>query len=105
MLAYLVTQRTQEIGLRVAIGASPGDVVRLFVREGAALAGIGLGIGLLLAFAAARVLSAMLFGVGAGDPPTFAAAAATLAAASLAASYAPARRAARVDPMEALRSE
>jgi predicted permease len=105
VLAYLVGQRTQEIGVRLAIGAAPRDVVRLFVREGAALAGVGLGIGLVAALGAARVLSAMLFGITARDPLTFASVAVALAAAASIACYVPARRAARVDPMEALRAE
>ncbi len=105
VLAYLVSQRTQEIGVRLAIGATPRDVVRLIVREGVALAGVGLLVGCLGALAAARVLSTMLFGIGAGDPLTFAAVVVVLTAAALCASYLPARRAARVDPMQALRAE
>jgi putative ABC transport system permease protein len=105
VLAYVVSQRTQEIGVRLAIGASPADVVRLFLREGVALAGIGLVAGLAGAVAAARALTTLLFGVTATDPLTFAVVAASLAAAALGASYLPARRAAQVDPMEALRVE
>lgn len=105
VLAYVVSQRTQEIGLRLAIGAAPADVVRLFVREGATLAAVGLAGGLGGAAIASRALSTMLFGVGATDPLTFAGVAVALGAAALAASYLPARRAARVDPMEALRTD
>jgi putative ABC transport system permease protein len=105
VLAYVVSQRTQEIGLRMAIGATAGDVVRLFLREGVALAGIGLVVGLLAAAAASRVLASMLFDVGSADPITFASVTGVLVAAALFASYLPARRAALVDPMEALRSE
>lgn len=105
VLAYVVSQRTREIGLRMAIGATAGDVVQLFLREGIALAAIGLGAGLVAAAAASRVLGSMLFDVGSADPVTFVSVAGVLVAAALFASYLPARRAARVDPMEALRSE
>jgi putative ABC transport system permease protein len=103
VLAYLVGQRTQEIGVRLAIGATPGDVVRLFLMEGVALAAAGLAVGLCGALAAARALTALLFGVSAADPLTFGSVAAALAAVTLAASYVPAKRAARVEPMAALR--
>jgi putative ABC transport system permease protein len=105
VLAYVVSQRTQEIGLRLAIGAAPDDVVRLFLREGITLALIGLVAGLAGALAAGRALTTMLFGVTATDPVTFAGVAAALAIAAAGASYLPARRAARVDPMEALRAD
>ena len=105
VLAYLVSQRTQEIGVRLAIGAAPGDVARLFLGEGARLALVGLAAGVAGAAAATRALSALLFGVTATDPLTFAAVAGTLALVALAAAYVPARRAARVDPMVALRND
>jgi putative ABC transport system permease protein len=105
VLAYLVSQRTQEIGVRLAIGAAPGDVVRLFLREGVTLALVGLAAGLAGALAAARALTVLLFGVTTTDPVTFASVAASLAIVALVASYVPARRAARVDPMTALRAE
>jgi predicted permease len=105
VLAYLVGQRTQEIGVRLAIGATPGNVVRLFVREGAALTLAGVGCGLAGAFAVTRALSTLLFGVTTTDPATFAAVAGSLALVALLASYVPARRAARVDPMTALRND
>ena len=105
VLAYLVSQRTQEIGVRLAIGAAPGDVARLFLREGARLTGIGLAAGFAGAAAATRVLSALLFGVTATDPATFGAVAGALALVALAAAYFPARRASRVDPMTALRTD
>ena len=105
VLAYIVTQRVQEIGVRLAIGASPRDVVRLFVREGAVLTAIGLACGLAGALAAARALTSLLFGVDATDPSTFASVAVALAAVAFVASYVPARRAARVDPMTALRTD
>jgi len=105
VLAYLVSQRTQEIGVRLAIGATPGDVVRLFVREGAGLTLVGVGCGLAGALAVTRALSTLLFGVTTTDPITFAFVAGTLAIVALLASYLPARRAARVDPMTALRTD
>ena len=105
VLAYLVSQRTQEIGVRLAIGAAPEDVVRLFLREGVTLAASGLAAGLIGALAAGRALNALLFGVTSTDPVTYVAVAGALGLAALAASYAPARRAARVDPMTALRAD
>jgi putative ABC transport system permease protein len=105
VLAYAVGQRTQEIGVRLAIGASPRDVVGLVVREGMLLAFVGLGCGLAIAAAATRALASLLYGVTATDPMTFVGACLTLSGAALAASYMPARRAARVDPMQALRTD
>jgi putative ABC transport system permease protein len=105
VLSYLVSQRTQEIGVRIAIGATAGDVVRLFVREGAALALIGVAFGLVGAMLVTRALTTLLFGVTTTDPFTFTAVAGTLAIVALLASYLPARRAARVDPMTALRMD
>jgi putative ABC transport system permease protein len=87
------------------MGASPADVVRLFVREGAAVSAIGVAAGLALAIAAARVLTSLVFGVSTTDPLTFAGVAAALALVALVASYVPSRRAARVDPAVALRTE
>jgi putative ABC transport system permease protein len=105
VLAYLVGQRRREIGLRLAIGASPSDVVWLFVREGAALTLVGLGAGLAAALAAGRWISALLFGVTPADPVTLASVVCALAGAAACATYVPARRAARVDPSDALRAE
>jgi putative ABC transport system permease protein len=105
VLAYVVSQRTQEIGVRLAIGATPADVVALFVREGVALAAIGLAVGGIGALAAGRALTGLLFGVRATDPLTFVLVATALAVAAFCASYVPARRAARVDPMLALRAD
>jgi putative ABC transport system permease protein len=105
VLAYVVSQRTQEIGLRLAIGAAPDDVVRLFLREGVTLAIVGLAAGLAGALVAGRALDALLFGVTSTDPITYAGVAGALGFAALAASYLPARRAARVDPMMALRAD
>jgi putative ABC transport system permease protein len=105
VLAYLVAQRRGEIGLRLAIGASTADVVWLFVREGAALTLVGLAAGLAGALAAGRLISTLLFAVTPGDPWTLAGVACVLAAAAACATYVPARRAAGVDPNEALRVE
>jgi putative ABC transport system permease protein len=105
VLAYLVAQRRREIGLRLAIGASPSDVVRLFVREGAALTVVGLGAGLAGALAAGRWMSSLLFGVTPADPATLASVVCALAVVAAGATYVPARRAAGVDPNEALKAE
>ncbi|HWF85248.1 MAG TPA: FtsX-like permease family protein, partial [Vicinamibacterales bacterium] len=105
VLAYVVSQRTQEIGVRLAVGAPPGSVVALFVREGAVLVLAGVASGVAGALAAARALITLLFGVTPADPLTFAAVAAALAIVALVATYVPARRAAAVDPMNALRNE
>ena len=105
VLAYLVGQRRREIGLRLAIGASPADVVWLFVREGAVLTLVGLGAGLAGALAAGRWISTLLFGVTPADPVTLAIVVCALAGAAACATYVPARRAAGVDPSEALRAE
>jgi predicted permease len=105
VLAYQVGQRTREIGVRVALGARAGDVVRMMVRHGFKITALGAAIGLLLAIAATRLLASLLYGVSATDPLTFTAVPAVLLAVALLASWLPARRAARVDPMVALRSE
>jgi putative ABC transport system permease protein len=105
VLSYAVSLRTREIGIRVALGAAPARVQRAVVSEGARLAAIGLVIGLAAALALTRVLSSLLYGVGSHDPLTFIGVAFVLGATALLACYIPARRAARVDPMVALRSE
>jgi len=105
VMAYLVSQRSNEIGLRMALGASPGDVSRLVLREGMLLAGVGLALGLAGAAAATRLLSSVLFEVKPGDPATYIAVSALLGVVALAASYIPAYRASRVDPLVALRQE
>lgn len=105
VMAYSVSQRTQEIGVRMALGADRDAVVRLVVRQGARLAAIGSVIGLVLALGVSRGLSVFLYGVSAFDPSTFGAVVLALATAAIVASYVPARRAARVDPMVALRVE
>jgi ABC-type antimicrobial peptide transport system permease subunit len=104
-VAYAVAQRTREIGVRVALGARTADVLRLVLWRGVRLIGLGLLAGLPLAWGASRALSSLLLGVSATDPVTFAAAGLLLAAVAFAATYLPARRAARVSPMVALRYE
>ena len=105
LVAYSVAQRTQEIGIRMALGARSGDVLRLVGRQGASLAALGIGLGMAGALALSRLLNALLFGVSATDPWTFLAAPLGLAAVILAATAIPARRAARISPVVALRYE
>jgi len=105
VMSYLVSQRSNEIGLRMALGASPGDVSRLMLRQALRLAGLGLALGLMGAVAASRLITGMLFEVRPGDPVTYAAVAILLGAVALLASYLPARRAAHLDPLAALRQE
>ena len=105
VIAYAVAQRTREIGVRMALGAQFADVRNLFLRQGLWLTGAGIAIGLVVAATAARVVSGFLFGVGPTDPATYAAVSAALAATGLVATYLPARRASRVDPVVALRGD
>jgi ABC-type antimicrobial peptide transport system permease subunit len=105
LLAFFVARRTGEIGIRLALGASRGDILAQVLKQGAVLVGIGLALGLGGAIAVTRLFSKLLFGVSATDPFTFAAVAAVLACVGMLASFLPARRASRVDPMVALRSE
>jgi len=105
VISYGVASRTQEIGIRRALGANTGSVMTLVVGQGMRLAGIGIAIGCAGALALTRLMETLLFGVTPGDPLTFAAVAGLLIAVALTASYIPARRASRIAPMEALRHE
>jgi putative ABC transport system permease protein len=105
VISYAVAQRTREIGVRLALGAQRRDVTRLVMRQGLRLTLAGIVLGALVAVGASRVLSTLLYGVTAGDPLTYTAVAALLALVAVVAAHVPARRAARVDPMIALRAE
>jgi putative ABC transport system permease protein len=105
VMALSVSQRTHEIGVRMAIGARPGEIVLMILRHGMTLALTGVGLGVLGAFVLTSAVKSLLFGVAPNDPATFGGVAAVLAAAALAACYIPARRAAQVDPLRALRAD
>ena len=105
VMAYLVNQGTRELGIRIALGASPGNILRLVVRQGMVLAFSGVAIGLVAAFLLVRLMRSMLFGVEVTDPITFTGISLLLAIIALLACYIPAQRAARIDPMISLRCD
>ena len=105
VLAFSVAQRTQEMGVRIALGAQRSDVLRLVVRQGVTLALVGVAVGVIGAFGITRVIESLLFNVTPGDPVSFIGVALFLTAIAFVASYLPARRATNVDPIVALRNE
>jgi putative ABC transport system permease protein len=105
VLSYIVSQRSREVGIRMALGASRGNVLRLILAQGARLTGIGLGAGLVTAIAVTRLLRTLLLDVSPTDIPTIAGVSALLASVAILASFIPAHRATRVDPIMAIRHE
>lgn len=105
VIAYSVSQRTREIGIRMALGAQEKTLTGMFVRHGLVLTGIGLACGLVMAFLVMRLMATLLFGVSPADPTTYAAVSIGLGVTAFVASYVPSRRSATVDPVEALRAE
>jgi putative ABC transport system permease protein len=105
VMSYTVAQQTREIGIRIALGAKRGDVLKMTVKQAIKLVGLGLAIGLPSAFILTRVMSSLLFGVSATDPITFVSISLVLTGVAMLASYIPALRATRVDPMVALRTQ
>jgi putative ABC transport system permease protein len=105
VMSYLVAQRTHEIGVRVALGAGPREILRMVLLRGLKTTGIGLAVGIAASLALTRLIGRFLFGVKNTDPVTYAVVALVLMAVALAACYVPARRAARVDPLVALRHD
>jgi ABC-type antimicrobial peptide transport system permease subunit len=103
LLAYMVGQRSREIGIRMALGARRGDILRMFLRKGAALAGVGIVAGLVFSAATASMMASLLYGVRPHDPAVFLIAPLLLFAIAVLASYLPARRATKVNPIVALR--
>ena len=104
-MSYVVSQRTNEIGVRIALGAEPGNVMRMIVRQGGLVALGGIAAGLAAALAGSRVIGSLLYDVSPRDPAVFAATTFTLLAIALVACWLPARRAALVDPLSALRAQ
>ncbi len=105
VISYVVTGRTREVGIRMALGAQRADVARLFIKQGMTLVALGVALGSLGAFALTRVMTSLLFDVRANDPLTFVGVALLLSLIALLACYLPARRASRIDPLAALRRE
>jgi putative ABC transport system permease protein len=105
VMAYTISQRTREIGIRMALGARPQDVLRMIAGQGAKLIGIGLGIGLIIALIGSRLIHSLLYGISSADPLVYVIVLAVLTVVSLLACWLPARRATRVDPLHALRQE
>jgi ABC-type antimicrobial peptide transport system permease subunit len=105
VISYIVSQRTRELGVRMALGAEGSHVKGMVLRQGLVLSGIGVGIGLVSAFGLTRLMEALLYGVDPVDPLTFGAVAVGLTTVAMVASYLPAQRAAKVDPVEAIRIE
>jgi ABC-type antimicrobial peptide transport system permease subunit len=105
VMSYGISRRTKEIGIRMALGARTGDVLRLILGQGMTLTLIGIGIGMIAAIGLSQLIEHLLFGVSATDPMTFFVIASLLSAVALLACYIPARRASKVDPLRALRRE
>ena len=105
VIAYVVAQRTREIGIRSALGAEPRELAKMFLRQGLALSAVGAVVGVVAAVALARLMSSLLFGVSPLDPTAYVAALVVIVSAAALATYLPARRAAQLDPIETLRAE